>query len=90
MDQGADANNDDDDDDDDSGDINHDIAMPAHLWMANNKSVLEDISCWHLKLISNFSKAANKSLPGLVKTNANVCPAIPLLWYFSTEGQPLL
>ena len=74
--------------DDDSVNVNHDKSLSAHFWLGNNKSVQEEISRWHLKLISNFSKAANKSLPGLVKTNANVCPDfIPLFWYFSTVGK---
>ena len=49
------------------------------------QNIVALISCGNLKLISkNFSKAAKKSLAGLVKTNANLCPDIPLFCYFLT------
>ena len=78
----------DDDDDDDSSNVNHDKAMLAHPCVTNNKSILEGISCWHLKLISNFSKAANKSWLVWSKQmpiGIDLCPdCIPLFWFFST------
>ena len=76
------------DDDDDSSNVKHDKAMLAHLSAANNKSVLEDISCWPFKIISNFSKAANKSWLVWSKQmpiGIGLCPdCIPLFWCLST------